>query len=144
MLLDLQRCEFTEKSTISKISIDGTFFCFGLEDVCREDKPGTWAKTLKVPNETAIPYGIYRVVQSMSARFKKLLPEVLGVPDYAGIRIHAGNKPADTEGCILVGLVRNTDWVGNSVAAMGALQRHLEDAARRGEKIWLSITKENK
>ena len=37
------------------------------------------------------------VVISKSPRFKKWLPLVQGVPDFEGIRIHAGNYPDDTQ-----------------------------------------------
>ena len=42
---------------------------------------------------------------SMSNRFKRMMWEVLDVPDRAGIRIHSGNyagdRLSDSEGCIL-------------------------------------------
>jgi hypothetical protein len=56
----------------------------------------------------------------MSARFKKLLPLLLGVPNFQGVRIHSGNTDADTEGCILVGV--------NSVAGGLTLSRKTFDA----------------
>src|SRR3954470_16353900 len=81
---------------------DGTHECFTCEDVVREI-PGVPVAQWKIPNETAIPAGRYRVVINFSPRFQKQMPEVLNVPGYTGVRMHIGNKPADTDGCLLVG-----------------------------------------
>ena len=51
----------------------------------------------------AIPCGHYKVKMTYSPRFKMMLPLVADVPGRSGIRIHAGNTPKDTSGCILVG-----------------------------------------
>ena len=59
---------------------------------------------MKVYKETCIPYGKYKVVLSMSKRFGKVMPELLNVKGFTGIRIHSGNTIYDTEGCILVGI----------------------------------------
>ena len=57
----------------------------------------------KVYGETAIPYGTYKVILSYSPKFKRILPELLDVPCFTGIRIHRGNTEKDTAGCLLVG-----------------------------------------
>lgn len=141
MELTLVRFEFTDKSTIGKLSVNGVYECFTLEDTCRQTDPLIWKPEFKVPGLTAIPFGRFRVVITLSNRFKKMLPEVLNVPNYEGVRIHTGNKPADTEGCILPGQTRDTNWVGNSSAAFGPLYRKIDDALHRGEKVFLEITK---
>lgn len=141
MELTSVRTYFTPVSTISKLAVDGVFECYILEDTCREDVPGTWKPEMKQATITAIPYGRYRVVLTLSNRFKRVLPEVLNVPNFEGVRIHPGNNATNTEGCLLPGQTRDIDWVGNSGAAFGPLYRKLETAAARGEKIWLEVTK---
>ena len=84
--------------------IDDGAELFTCEDVDRgldAAIPATLAR--KVKGATAIPVGTYRVAVTMSQRFGRRLPLLLGVPGFAGIRIHPGNGPEDTEGCILVG-----------------------------------------
>ena len=50
-----------------------------------------------------IPAGTYEVRLTYSPRFKKDLPLLMNVPGRTGIRIHTGNKPEHSQGCILVG-----------------------------------------
>jgi len=97
--------------TIGDLYVDGELFCNVVEDVVR-DLPDTCPNTpkgidckcpQKVHSQTAIPEGTYKVVLSMSSRFKKIMPEILNVPHFRGIRIHSGNKSTDTEGCLIVG-----------------------------------------
>ncbi len=133
MELLLLRETFTADSTIGSLSIDGTFECYVLEDVVRA--PGE-----KVKSKTAIPFGRYKVVLSLSNRFQKVLPELLDVPMFVGIRIHSGNGSGDTEGCLLVGQTRAANFVGASVKAMGVLMPKLTAASKRKEDIWITIT----
>lgn len=58
------------------------FLCFTLEDSIT---------THKIYGESAIANGKYNVVNSLSNRFKRILPELLNVNGYAGVRIHGGN-----------------------------------------------------
>jgi hypothetical protein len=94
MKLQLKRIFTGTNYTIGKLSIDGTYFSDTLEDVPR---------TVKIMNETCIPVGTYTVILNYSNRFKRIMPLLLNVPNFDGIRIHAGNTSADTSGCILVG-----------------------------------------
>lgn len=114
----------TERSTVGELYVGGTFFCYTLEDRDRlsEGLP-------KVAGSTAIPAGTYSVVLTHSPRFGRVLPEVLDVPGFAGVRIHPGNKPEDTEGCILVGMSRAKDTVLDSKVAFSALDAKIQAAA---------------
>ena len=49
-----------------------------------------------------IPAGEYRVEMTWSPKYKKLLPQILDVPERDGIRIHMGTKPEHSTGCVLV------------------------------------------
>lgn len=82
--------------TIGKLYIDGAYFCDTMEDTVRTGE--------KIAEKTAIPAGTYKVKMTWSPRFKRYLPEILNVPNFSGVRIHAGNSALDTEGCILLGL----------------------------------------
>jgi len=126
MELLLKRIKKTDKSTIGELFVNGKFECYTLEDVERE---------VKIKGKTAIPKGTYKVGISMSNRFKKLLPILENVPNFEGVRIHTGNKPEDTEGCILVGLSKGTDAVWNSRLAFERLFPKMQKA----EKITITI-----
>lgn len=107
--------------------------CFTLEDQERLEK---------APGKTAIPPGKYEVVVTFSNRFQKLLPLLLNVPGFSGVRIHSGNTAADTEGCILVGGDDGNPrdgWLGRSREAFAPLFAKIQAAIASGEKVWITI-----
>ena len=112
MKLHLTRLHKTNKSVVGELSIDGKFECYTLEDVERN---------VKIKGKTAIPKGTYKVGISMSNRFKRELPILYNVPNFEGVRIHAGNTASNTEGCILVGQTRSLDFIGGSRKAFDKL-----------------------
>lgn len=138
MELLVQRRPSVKGATIGEMSIDGTKECMTLEDVVREI-PGKPVSEWKVPGETAIPVGRYRLVVTRSNHFQKVLPELLNVPGYAGIRIHAGNKPEDTEGCLLVGEEAQENTITRSREAMVELMAAICMAIDGGEQVWIEI-----
>src|SRR5947207_2810219 len=121
MLLRLHRQWFTSNSTIGELTVDGQPECFVLEDPYRADG-------VKVPGATCIPRGLYQIQITFSNRFQRELPLLLHVPGFEGIRIHPGNKPADTEGCLLPGKTRMIDFVSQSREAFNSLFEKLQDA----------------
>jgi hypothetical protein len=131
VILTLTRKWCSSKSTIGELAIDGVFFCYTLEDVARETK---------IPGETAIPVGGYDVVITMSNRFKKRMPLLKDVPGFEGVRIHSGNFPKDTEGCILVGLNRGEDQIMDSRLAYDKLFRILDETLEAGETVRIVIS----
>jgi|TARA_R110000868_G_scaffold37447_9_gene132451 hypothetical protein len=119
MLLTVKRLYKTETSTIGELLVDGIFECFTLEDTER---------AIKIKGETAIPKGTYKVIINQSNRFKRLLPLLIGVPNFEGVRIHSGNTNHDTEGCILVGQSRNKNFIGQSRKAFEKLFKKMQKA----------------
>jgi hypothetical protein len=136
MRLILYRTKFFETSTIGRLYLDENFICWTCEDKDRKlssDMTLDQIKAIKVPSETAIPYGTYKLAMTMSNRFKKVMPLLLNVPGFDGIRIHSGNTRKDTEGCILPGLVNTGDSVINSKLATVNVYKIVTEGLKYGE-----------
>lgn len=129
MELKLIREIYTEDSTIGKLYVNDVFHCFTLEDKVRD---------VKIKNVTAIPAGRYKVVVDFSNRFKQLMPLLLNVPNYLGVRIHTGNYSKDTEGCILVGSTKAVNFIGNSKKAYAKLLSTITKALKT-EQVFITI-----
>lgn len=123
-----------ERYTPGALYIDGQFFCYTLEDQDRKLESGG----RKVYGETCIPRGKYPVVLDFSARFKRLMPHVLGVPQFDGIRIHNGRTTEHTHGCVLVGYEKFDDQLLKSKEAFEALMSIME-GLNKYEKISLEV-----
>jgi hypothetical protein len=132
MKMLLQRIAQKPNYTIGNLYVNDEFVCNTLEDEVR-------AEGVKVPKYTAIPAGTYDVEYTYSNRFKTFLPELMRVPNFTAIRIHAGNTPADTEGCILVGENKIKGQVINSKIALVKLLHLLEPSLRAAEKTIIEI-----
>jgi hypothetical protein len=131
----IRREIYTGRSTIGRLFINGEFECYTLED-CRR-APGT-----KLAGATCIPAGTYALAINYSRRFAQLMPQLLEVPGFEGIRIHAGNTDGDTQGCILVGQSCTTDFVGNSRAAYRKLFARLQAARAAGAEVRVTVEDE--
>ncbi len=138
MKMKLVRGTGNSKSVEGKLYIDDVFECYTLEDTDRRLESGG----TKIQNATAIPRGKYPVTWTMSTRFKKPMPLLIGVPQFSGVRIHAGNSSKDTEGCIIVGAVNASDkddWVSSSKVAVDRLYPKIKHAIDTKEDITLEI-----
>jgi len=76
-----------------------------------------------------IPEGRYELKNTMSPKFKKVLPLVCGVRGRSGIRIHTGTRPEHSKGCVLV-------------TAFGRDQiiEFINQKAKQNEKVHLTIS----
>ncbi len=101
-----KRKEFYDDRTIGHFFLDGALFCYVLEDRDRQIQPDgsiiPWAPNLKVYGQTAIPRGRYRLVINQSQKFRRMMPEILNVQSFTGIRLHDGEGPQSTEGCLIL------------------------------------------
>ena len=143
-LLELKINRFAKglRYTIGRLSYTGyneemntiendPLFCNTLEDVVRVLR----SKEDKIEGETAIPAGKYQVVMSFSNRFQRILPLLLKVPYFTGVRIHRGNFDKDTDGCILVGINNKKGMVTNSAY----YEIKLCNLISKYQKCWLEI-----
>ena len=135
MKIKVERDVLASEYTHGRMTIDDRMFCYTLEDTDRYLENGGE----KIYGKTAIPRGIYKVIITFSNHFQKPLPLLLDVPGYEGVRIHAGNTVADTEGCILLGTSRGHDTVGNSRMAVQSFMDRMESALERGEGVTLEV-----
>ena len=130
--IEIRREAYTGKSTTGRLFVNGQFECYTLEDCARP-------QGVKVVGATCIPAGSYALTINHSSRFQRLMPQLLEVPGFEGIRIHSGNTDADTEGCILVGLTRAENFVGSSRAAFRQLFGKLQAAEAAGAEIRVTV-----
>jgi hypothetical protein len=151
MKIKVVREFFSDSETLGTMYINDKFFCYTLEDFDRKLKQShelEFIQSNKIAKRTAMPSGNYRVVLSVSNRFKRLMPEVLNVKGFAGIRIHGGNTHENTEGCILVaknryvnkpsGFGKIVNWIQGTMET--SLTKEIQKALNKNEKIELSIS----
>ncbi len=126
----LIRDTHSETSTIGKLYLNGELMCDTLEN--------PWLDNQR--NISCIPAGQYNVRlrlarESATRDYLHLL--VQEVPNRSYILFHIGNTAKDTQGCILVGLKREQDFVSNSRLAMDLLMKEIINLG--GEDIHLII-----
>lgn len=140
MKLTLKRIALRPTYTIGKLYIDDVYFCDTIEDAVRDlNKNGKFDNgEKKVHSKTAIPYGIYEIKWTYSPRFKKYTPQLMNVPSFEGIRIHAGNTSADTEGCLILGKNKQVGKVLNSRDTINKFYPIIKEACSNG-KVTIEI-----
>ena len=114
----LIRDDFSDKSTLGKLFLNGEMFCQTLELPYLDNQRSI----------SCIPEGQYKVrlrtaKESSSRDYLHLL--VQDVKGRSYILFHIGNFPKDTKGCILVGQSRQQDRVNNSRLAMDLLIKEI-------------------
>lgn len=145
MELKVFRKIFTDESTIGELFVNGSFFCYTLEDKDRgliKTQPLTEIAQKKLFGKTAIPLGKYDLAMTYSNRFKTYMPQVLNVPGFEGIRIHIGNKAVDTEGCLLVGMSKGVNVIQDSKNAFNSLIKLIKSIEKK-EKITIEYVGSN-
>lgn len=144
MRIELVRIAFKDTYTIGKLYVDGKYFSDVLEDKDRGlDSSMSESEILekKVKGQTAIPTGHYVINITYSPKYKRMMPLLLDVKGFSGIRIHSGNSPKDTEGCLLVGKNKKVGMVLESRDTYQRLFKIMEgqkditiDITRKGEE----------
>ena len=120
--------------TIGRLMVNGQYLCDTMEPTWRDLRHEG-----KVYGRTAIPEGTYRVFITKSMKFHKWLPLLWQVPGFEGIRIHAGNYPRDTQGCILVGWNKQRGVLIGSRAALMLVINEITAALARNEAVWIKV-----
>lgn len=139
--------------TIGRMYIDGEFFCNTLEDPDRDLDQNMDIRVIrnrKIPNQTAIPTGIYEITLNIkSPKFSTYdfydtvcdgyLPRLLDVPGFTGILIHCGSNASHSSGCILVGNNTVKGGLTNSKEVFKKLYNKMELAKNNDENIIIEI-----
>ena len=136
MQIRVDRITSNDDVTISRVYINGEFFCHGLEDEYRAEK---------VPGETRIPAGLYHIgvrkeggfhnrYSTLFSDIHRGMLHVLDVPNFKWILIHVGNYEHETDGCLLLGRADFDAWaVWQSKVTYKRFYKEVIDAAERGE-----------
>jgi len=113
------------RDTQTSNSTTGTF-TFGDVTGFTLERPGPDTTT---PNmRLRIPAGVYNVSLHNGSSYKNVLKlSNSQVAASRAILIHNGNYPKNTDGCILVGCSRSTDFVGSSVKKLNDIRAAFKD-----------------
>lgn len=147
MELLLTRDVFADTYTLGVLLVDGKDFGYVCEDEDRgldATDPLVKIEAMKVPGETAIPVGRYRIRTTWSNKYGRMMPLVWDVPGFRGIRVHSGNTEAHTKGCICPGLGRDigAGTTSKSKAATEWLTSQIAKVEAAGGEVWLTVTRE--
>jgi hypothetical protein len=138
----LWRKYMKEDYTIGHLSMDSEFICDTIEDKVRDYNRDGDLNDLgeaKVYDETAIPFGRYRVTLEMSPKFKRKLPYLHNVKGFEGVLIHSGNTAIDSAGCIIVGRNKAPGLVIDSRKFELLIVSRIEAAVKQGKKVYITI-----
>ncbi len=136
---------------IGILYVSGKRLCEVLEDEDRglvQTMPTGKINQLKVYGATAIPKGTYRVALSVSPKFKDrawakkydgLVPEILNVKGWSGVRVHPVNSASELLGCCAPGDNKVVGKVINSTKRYYELMALLVPAWKKGDEIILEI-----
>jgi hypothetical protein len=142
MEIRVKRIARKDGYTIGRMSLNNEYFCDTLEDTDRGLKDTMQVNEIlakKVKGQTAIPTGKYDVILTFSPKFKRVLPLLLNVPGYQYIRVHHGNLPSSTDGCLLVGENKVKGQIINSRATLEKLMSVLLECEKKKEKVTILI-----
>ena len=123
MKIEVRRRTQTSRSTIGELWVDGQKECFTLEP--------TLTDPVNAGHPRVTASGPFVVEFTFSPHLGYVTPELLNVPSRTDIRIHIGNKPEDTLGCVLVGesAFNLSDWISNSTPAFDRLMVLLRNSS---------------
>ena len=132
----LLRNTFGEDFTLGTLKLNEGFFGYTCEDKDRHLEEG---KEQKIAGQTAIPRGTYKLTVTMSKRFGRLMPQIMDVPQFEGVRIHGGNSAADTEGCPLLGSIPLKSGVANCKDVVDKLIAYIQATEKIGDSCVIEI-----
>jgi hypothetical protein len=146
----------TDLSSIGSLYINDKYFCKTLEPFdagLNENSTLADIYEAKHARKCAIPTGAYTLaINQVSPRFGKIkpysdfggiVPRYEGVKGFAGVLIHIGNFPKDTDGCTLVGRYAKKDAITDSKITFIALMKMLL-AVPKVERIYISVERSYK
>lgn len=151
MKLTIKRIITRNSYTLGKLYVDGVYFCdtLGDRDIgLTQNMSVEQIKSIKVPGETAIPKGTYRVtLDVVSPKFSKYpfymqtcegkLPRLIDVKGYEGVLIHVADGPKRDsllQGCIGIGNLSAEEYLMNGKKVFVELYNKL-----KGNNIELEI-----
>jgi len=139
---------YTTKSSEGEMFLDGEHECWSIEDPSRKlasSMPLSDILRDKIAGETAIPTGRYKLELYNSPKHGPDTLQLVGVPGFTNIQIHAANSPTELLGCIAPGLDRtktDDNWVGRSGAALKVLRDKVIPRMRAGEDAYITVEEE--
>ena len=142
MEIKLIRKYYQAKYTIGRLYVNNRFFSDCLEPPSLHLTERSALGTIliaKYKGYRAIPTGRYRILITRSRRFGRWLPLLMNVKGFEGIRIHPGNKPEDTRGCILLGFNHRKGYVLDSTRCVLTLVKMMTEAIAKGEKVFVEV-----